>query len=165
MRIAAICALVCACGLWGNRRAARLSHRIGQILMAMDALRRLQGYMLHWKRELSGALISSGAKEGLGAVMQKAGQQMQADNDALPGRVLMDTLEGERTELLREMAEEEWAALAEFFSALTMMDGEQAKDRFAFVMERLGACLVQARAEKERKARLIRSLGWLILKV
>jgi len=161
MRVAAICVLVCACGFWGMRRAGRLSGRIEQLLMAMEALRRLQGYMLHWKRELCDALISAGTARGLGAVLKTAGGRMQEEYDALPGAVLSNTLEKAQKEELRELHAKDWNVLYEFFSSLHMLDSEQAGARFGFVMERLCDSLAEARAEKEKKSRLIRSLGWM----
>ena len=161
MRVVALCLVVLACGAWGIRRAGRLSGRVEQIKMAIDTLRRLQGYMLHWKRELRDALVKAGAGSGLGAVLKQAGERMADEYDALPGSVLTSALEKAKTEELRAFSTDDWCALNEFFSSICYMDSEQATARFGFVLERLHMNLEQARAEQEKKSRLFKSLGWM----
>ena len=161
MRVVALCMIVLACGIWGIRRAGRLSGRVEQIMMAIDTLRRLQGYMIHWKRELRDALVKAGADKGLGAVLKHAGERMADEYDALPGSILTDTLEKAKKDRLRALSADDWSALNEFFSALCYMDSEQAGARFGFILERLHMNLEQARAEQEKKARLFKSLGWM----
>lgn len=161
MRVVALCLIVLACGAWGVRRAGRLSGRVEQIKMAIDTLRRLQGYMLHWKRELRDALVKAGSGCGLGAVLRQAGERMADEYDALPGNILTDTLEKAKKEELRALSADDLCALNEFFCALCFMDSAQADARFGFVIERLGMNLAQAQAEQEKKSRLFRSLGWM----
>lgn len=161
MRIVALCLMVIACGIWGVRRAGKLSGRVEQIMMATDTLRRLQGYMLHWKRELREALDKAGSDRGLGAVLKKAARNMAEEYDALPGTVLINTLEKAKNEELRELSGDDLGVLSEFFSALCCMDSEQTGAGFVFILERMSINLSQARAEQEKKSRLYKSLGWM----
>ena len=161
LRVAALCMVVIACGLWGMRRAGRLFGRVEQIKLAIDALRRLQGYMLHWKLQMQDALYKAGHERGLGAVLRQAGVRMAEEVDALPGAVIADALEKAKAAELHELRDDDLNALCEFFSSLSALDTQQADARFGFVIERLHMNLSQAREEQEKKSRLYRSLGWM----
>jgi len=161
VRVVALCMMVIACGLWGVRRAGRLSGRVEQIRLAIDALRRLQGYMLHWKLQMQDALIKAGHEKGLGAVFRRAGARMAEEIDALPGSVIACALERANRAELRELANDDKNVIQEFFSSICCLDSEEADARFGFLIERLQMNLSQAQAEQEKKSRLYRSLGWM----
>ncbi len=160
MRIISICILVCACGLWGMQKSRKLSNRINQINLAIDALRKLQGNMVSWKMELCHALKKVGDEKGMGKVFYKIGIRMEKDFDTSPQNIIDETINDSKQDII-ELAQEDWQAISELMSSLGSMDSQRIQETFSASIERLKSNLEQAKEDKDKKARLYQSFGWM----